>query len=751
MENVNWLKLKLNEKMMNLQSSKANINADLSSNNAVTKNLIQQTQNNIINQVQNQIVNPQQLRMNNLASIDRAVYVKNLLNLPKNMVELLVMVQNEGKNQTQQAQNQQQPTNPQNPQNVLNQAQNQPQNAQNLQQNALNQIPNRQQNTQNNQNVVQQPNVPVQNQNTNTNLQKLPVMQANPQVQPPEQQQIQNQTQQVKEQKPNYQQQNQNSHTPEKTNENVPQKQIQANKEAFTQQMNNAKQEASTQINKQVQTNQPQVAQNQQQLQQQNVNRPQVQQPTMQQPQQQSVAQQPVAQQPTVQQPQQQPVSNQPVQQQPTMQQPQIQQPVAQQPAVQQPQQQPVSNQPVQQQPTMQQPQIQQPVAQQPAVQQPAVQQPQQQPALNQPVQQQTVQQHNNLPINEGQKQIHVNQQPRNEINRTIQNEHFNNVENKSNQHNNLRQDLLQNDRMPILDKGEKFIQNTKQNVQQNALFGPHNQLHNNIRNSVRQPIIFHQPPKPPTDIENLEQMQANNLQKTQGMTAEELAQFKQKMAAQLSENVNLTSVSALLQKNSKLAMNKMVSMMTLATAQGMTDIKPLQDTVNIINASVAATSQNDATQTLKNLMLLYLPWLPLQEGVGFDLEIEQDEDLPESDTFIKIMITTINFGNLNATVSLITGNSVDIAITCSEKFPKKELFKRLSKDGSQHSMQTAIDIKEQKPQEQIETQNAKAKVNLANVNQVNPYLLLMAHAIIRHTIELDATISIGKQPIEDN
>ena len=65
--------------------------------------------------------------------------------------------------------------------------------------------------------------------------------------------------------------------------------------------------------------------------------------------------------------------------------------------------------------------------------------------------------------------------------------------------------------------------------------------------------------------------------------------------------------------------------------------------------------------------------------------------------------------------------------------------------------MQTAIDIKEQKPQEQIETHNAKAKVNLANVNQVNPYLLLMAHAIIRHTIELDATISLGNQPVDND
>ena len=96
MENVNWLKLKLNQKMMNLQSAKASINPDSSSGSAVN-NLVQKTHNNIINNYQRQYINPQQLRMNNLASIDRAVYVKNLLNLPKNMVELLVMVQNNGK------------------------------------------------------------------------------------------------------------------------------------------------------------------------------------------------------------------------------------------------------------------------------------------------------------------------------------------------------------------------------------------------------------------------------------------------------------------------------------------------------------------------------------------------------------------------------------------------------------------------------------------------------------------------------
>ena len=311
--------------------------------------------------------------------------------------------------------------------------------------------------------------------------------------------------------------------------------------------------------------------------------------------------------------------------------------------------------------------------------------------------------------------------------------------ENISNNLNNIKENVQNN--------AEQFIQNTKHNIKNNSLMNPHNQLHNAVRNNVRNNPILNQ--QIAQDTDSVEQMQTNN-QKTQGMTPEELAQFKQNLASQLNANVNLTNVSALLQRNSKIAMNKMVSMMTMATAQGMTDIQPLQDTINIINASVSANSQNDATQTLKNLMLLYLPWLPLQEGVGFDLEIEQDENMPESDTFIKILITTVNYGNLHATVSLITGNSVDISIICSEKFPKKELFKRLFKDGSQHSMQTTIDFREQKPQEQLDTSNPKAKVNLSNVNQVNPYLLLMSHAIIRHTIELDATISIGQQPIDD-
>lgn len=485
MENVNWLKLKLNQKMMNLQSAKTDINTN-SPSGSVANNLVQKTHNNIVNNFQRQYINPQQLRMNNLASIDRAVYIKNLLNLPKNMVELLVMVQNNGK-------------------------------------------------------MPQIKPTPEQNQ---------------PQTQPPN---VEN--------KPN---------TPQKPELNKP---------------NN-------------QSNNPSVIGNK----------------------------------------------------------------------------------------------------------------PQPKPLVK--------------PEQNVFKQENIQQ------------------ENKTQEFLNDKKQIIQD---KVFNKADNLVQNAKQNIRNEMLNNPHKQLNNAVRNNIRHNNIMFNNMQSQTaeDMEWVQQIQANN-QKTQGMTPEELANFKQQLASQLNSNVNLSHVSAFLQKNSKMAMNKMVSMMTMATAQGMTDIKPLQDTVNVINASVSATSQNDATQTLKNLMLLYLPWLPLQEGVGFDLEIEQNEESIDADTFIKILITTVNYGNLQATVSLVLGNSVDIEIVCSEKFPKKELFKRLQKEGSQHSMQTVIDIKEQKPQEQIDTINPKAKVNLSNVNQVNPYLLLMSHAIIRHTIELDATISIGSQPIDD-
>ncbi len=638
MDNVNWLKLKLNQKMANLKSANTHINTESAPKNNVAKNLVQQTQNNIINNIQRNFVNPQQLRMNNLASIDRSIYIKEVLNLPKNMVELFVMVQNEGKaSKAQQPQQMQQPQQTQPQQNTQNpQAPQQPQQSQQIQQTQSQQ---NQQTSQNNQNSQQQnqqlPNQPQQTQLPHTKFPDLSDLIGKQPVRPDiESQPNQPQKPSLPPQQPNLpnvpNQPNRPNPLPQPNQPNLPQ-------------ISNRHEQGGQKPNTPSLPNQPQ-------------------QPSL---------------------PPQQP--NLPN----------------------------VPNQPNRPNPL---------------------------PQPNQP----------NLPHfpnrseNGGLKphpptENKPNQPfpPKGEFEDSIKN---------SEDMMNRRQDMIQ-DRMKNTLPDTSRFNDKYNNIRNTNLRNPHNQLHNQVRNNIRNnPNILRE--QIMQDSEAVDDMQTN--QKTQGMTAEELTAFKQKLASQLDSNVNISRVSNLLQRNSKLAMNKMVTMMSLATSKGMGDITPLQDTINIINASVSATSQNDATQTLKNLMLLYLPWLPLQEGVGFDLEIEQDKEEKQFDTFIKIMITTVNYGNVNAVVSLVTGNSVDISITCSEKFPKEKLLKKLQNESKQYSMQSVIDFKKQSPQEQIDTETPKAKVNLSNVNDVNPYLLLISHAIIRYTIELDATLTIGAQPIED-
>ena len=141
----------------------------------------------------------------------------------------------------------------------------------------------------------------------------------------------------------------------------------------------------------------------------------------------------------------------------------------------------------------------------------------------------------------------------------------------------------------------------------------------------------------------------------------------------------------------------------------------------------------------MKLLLLLYLPWLPLQEGTGFDLEIEASEKGNEGDSILIITITTINYGQVTATLILESSNSVHVNIECNKEFPKDELMQRIENDEKHYSMQSVVSFETTKSSNPQKSQEKpEAKINMSNTNEINPYLLLMAHTIIRHLIELD-------------
>lgn len=246
------------------------------------------------------------------------------------------------------------------------------------------------------------------------------------------------------------------------------------------------------------------------------------------------------------------------------------------------------------------------------------------------------------------------------------------------------------------------------------------------------------------TQAQILAQLQGLSLTEAQNMILNGNKAIMSQMQASLKNlalsstgMINLMDISAMIQANGKDAIAKLITTMANSAKLGINDLSQLKETAKLINASVATAAQNDSAQTMKLLMLLYLPWLPLQEGVGFDLEIEKGAGNDESDSILIITITTINYGNVKAILILENSNSVHVNIECAKEFPKDELLLRIEADEKHYSMQSSVTF-ETNTQKTAEQEKPKAKINMSNTNEINPYLLLMAHTIIRHVIEID-------------
>ena len=249
---------------------------------------------------------------------------------------------------------------------------------------------------------------------------------------------------------------------------------------------------------------------------------------------------------------------------------------------------------------------------------------------------------------------------------------------------------------------------------------------------------------------------QAQILAQLQGLSAEELqaalkTQLMTTNTAQSLKNlqilsggmINLADLAAMIQANGKDAITKLILTMANTAKQGVTDLSQLKDTARLINASIALASQENSAQTLKTILLLYLPWLPLQEGTDFEIEIQQDPDNEDNDSILVITISTVNFGKVIATLILETSNSVHVNIECSDKFPKDELLNRMKSEEKHYSMQSVVSFQaiETTP---AETTQTKASVTMSSMAEINPYMLLMSHTVIRNTIMIDNEASNG-------
>ena len=284
--------------------------------------------------------------------------------------------------------------------------------------------------------------------------------------------------------------------------------------------------------------------------------------------------------------------------------------------------------------------------------------------------------------------------------------------------------------------------------------FMPDNRLPNDLRpfpNDRRPPIHEHRhrhelPPEEVVSTETSQETEAAaNLYANLSMNDVNnptITQMRQRLTDDAFELlftglINLNDLSDTIKHNGKDARSKLILAMANASRQGI-DNSQLASSMQMVSESMAAEENNPAS-ILKNIIMLYLPWYPLQEGVGFNLAIETMPNSSDFSSLLKVFIQTRNYGNVNGSLILMSGNTVDMNIQCDDKFPKTDLLDRMKEVTQNHSIQSNITV-EQKAQMYNEMANQQAKVNLSSTYELNPFLLLMAHSFIKNTIIIDSS-----------
>lgn len=240
-----------------------------------------------------------------------------------------------------------------------------------------------------------------------------------------------------------------------------------------------------------------------------------------------------------------------------------------------------------------------------------------------------------------------------------------------------------------------------------------------------------------PKDLKDFVLMMSTN-------TEAEVVDTKQLMNLLMTNSMDLSKLAEFVQQNGKEALSKLFQMIASFNQLG-TSIKSsqLSELAAVINACVS-TAGEKPSQLLKNIMLLYLPWLPVGDQNAFKLEIADANggESGSADDSITILISTVNFGNIQAVLNKPDKNSINIFITCSNEFPAKEIEKALKIESTNYNVQTGI-LVETKDSLTKEFENAKTQVSMNVSPGVNPFLILMAGSVIKIIIALDNSDSL--------
>ena len=210
-----------------------------------------------------------------------------------------------------------------------------------------------------------------------------------------------------------------------------------------------------------------------------------------------------------------------------------------------------------------------------------------------------------------------------------------------------------------------------------------------------------------------------------------------QELLALMNKELDLSKLLVLLQTNGKIALEKIAKMIATMNQSGIYNTQQLKEISVLINACIPAGDASQ-TQILKSFMIMYLPWLPLNESTGFSfggIAEETGEKSAAEDT-ITIYITTKNYGIVK--IFLYKENDgYDMDVNCREDFPKEKFHEAIKSDSKFVLKNTPTYTTRTKSDE--ETDKSDTNVTFSKSLKVTPQLLIIIHSIIKIVMEIDS------------
>lgn len=198
---------------------------------------------------------------------------------------------------------------------------------------------------------------------------------------------------------------------------------------------------------------------------------------------------------------------------------------------------------------------------------------------------------------------------------------------------------------------------------------------------------------------------------------------------------VNLLLIQNILGNNPKEALQTLIQQMAEMSRKNI-DINQMKELMAVISNSVSSGSN---TELIKNVMLLYIPFLPITpKAENLDWEIKEQKEDKSGNTkeeTVDILISTILYQNIRLTLICDGLSHIDVIINCQDTFPKKDLTDFITEFSRENNFTVKIAYETIK---QKEDKNTKQSVKIMSGLVLNSCVMLLLQSTINFVLSMD-------------